>query len=121
MFIFLAAIRDEFAPFANVSIQTTDVAFTTRMDMSRSLVRRTRIITVIRQHEKRQLVISTALISKKMKLTILIHYFLLKRPPFQKMTEQATKKERLSRDCCCALPMTKRLALGALQRTQKTM
>jgi len=53
MFIFLAAIRDEFAPFANVSIQTTDVAFTTRMDMSRSLVRRTRIITVIRQNEKK--------------------------------------------------------------------
>jgi hypothetical protein len=30
--------------------------------------------------------------SKKMKLANLIHYFLLKMPPFQKMTEQATER-----------------------------
>ena len=57
--------------------------------MSGSLVRRTEIITIIWQNEKRQLVNSTALRGKKMKLTILIHYFLLKRPQFHKMIERA--------------------------------
>ncbi len=52
----------------------------------------TEIITIICQNEKRRLVNSTALMSKKMKLAILIHYFLLKMPPFQKMTEQATER-----------------------------
>ncbi len=53
---------------------------------------RTTIRTVILQNEKRQLVNSEALTSKKMKLAVLIHYFLLKQPPFQKIIEQATER-----------------------------
>ncbi|MFZ0011399.1 MAG: hypothetical protein WAL97_05785 [Halobacteriota archaeon] len=91
MFTLLAAIREELDPFANVSIQTTEGSVYTRMKMSGSLVRRTEIITIIWQNEKRQLVNSTALTSKKMKLAILMHYFLLKRPQFQKMIERAAE------------------------------
>jgi len=93
MFTFLAAIREELDPFANVSIQTTEGSVCTRMKMSGRLVRRTEIITIIWQNEKRQLVNSTALMSKKMKLTILIHYFLLNRPQFQKMIERAPESD----------------------------
>jgi hypothetical protein len=86
---FLAAIREELDPFPTFRFKPPKVASTTRMNMSGSLVRRTEIITIIWQNEKRQLVNSTALMGKKMKLTILIHYFLLNRPQFHKMIERA--------------------------------
>ena len=93
MLIFLAAIREEPDLFANVSIQTTEGSVCNTNEYEWKLGAENRDHNHYMAKRKKANVNSTALMSKKMKLTILIHYFLLKRPQYQKMTERAPESD----------------------------
>jgi hypothetical protein len=112
MVTFRVALRDEFDPFANVSIQTTERSVYSKNVCELKWRMGTTIITVILQNEKKATCEFFSSNEQKNEINRSDPLFLAETASVSKDHRTSNRKERLLRDLW-ALPTTKRLPLGA--------